>query len=442
MRRMVMLLLAVGLASVGPSGFAHAADWGGYRVGHTKMSVTLTDSAGKSRPLVTLIWYPADPVSYKDASPSTYKPLLRGVALPAPWAALSWEFAAERARDDPALKTRGRPYPLIVLSHPATGDPFSTSKICERLASYGYIVAAPTHNGDTQDEVRIDFINRLAGGTVVPCLDGLPGPCTDGLNKSMRDRALDVRAVIDNIPSLLGEYVDMSRIGFVGASRGSATGLSLAGGSTVLSIAPDPRVRALFMLTAGGAANPLMDLARITIPTVQVSGTKDRNLTTSRATFDAISSSSKAYVVITSAWHRGLSADSSCEQMQAIGPIAQGNTAAILDLHSLQNLILKNPNPSQESGTMLDVCPYEFFVDPVDITPIVLQQTGVQVTPENVPTSITLAAVNVMVSDLARAFFGDVLDVRGDENFGEYLIDEFQDKYSENLTTVELPSWH
>jgi hypothetical protein len=257
----------------------------------------------------------------------------------------------------------------------------------------------------------------------------------------MQDRALDVRAVIDNIPSLFGEHVDMSRIGFVGASRGSATGLSLAGGSAVLNIPPDPRVGALFLLTAGGAANPLMNLAAITIPTVQVSGTKDRNLVVSRATFDAISSSSKAYVVITSAWHRGLSGDSYCEQMQATGPIAQSNPAAILDLHSLQNLILRNPVPSQESGTTLDVCPYEFFVNPVDITPIVFEQTGVQVTPENVPTSIKLAVVNVMVSNLARAFFGDVLDVRGDENFGEYLIGEFQEKYSENLTTVELPSW-
>src|SRR6266516_1565649 len=439
--RLVMGLLVVGFASVGLSGFAHAADWGGYKVGHTIMSVTLHDSAGEPRPLHTLIWYPADPKSYEDAPPSTYKPLLHGVALPAPWVALSWEFAAERARENPALKTRGRPYPLIVLSHPATGDPFSTSKICERLASYGYIVAAPTHNGDNQDEVRIDFINKLAGRTVVPCLDGEPGPCTGGLTKSMQDSARAVRAVLDNIPSLFGEHIDMSRIGFVGASRGSATGLSLAGGSTVLNIAPDPRVGALFLLTAGGAANPLMNLAAITIPTVQVSGTKDRNLAVSRGTFDAISSSSKAYVVITSAWHRGLSGDSYCEQMQAIGPIAQSNPAAILDLHSLQNLILRNPVPSQESGTTLDVCPYEFFVNPVDITPIVFEQTGVQVTPENVPTSIELAVVNVMVSNLARAFFGDVLDVRGDENFGEYLIGEFQEKYSENLTTVELPSW-
>ena len=442
--RLVMGLLVVGFASVGLFGFAHAADWGGYKVGHTIMSVTLRDSAGEPRPLHTLIWYPADPKSYEDAPPSTYKPLLHGVDLPAPWDALSWEFAAERARENPTLKTRGRPYPLIVLSHPAMGDPFSNSKICERLASYGYIVAAPTHNGDTQDEVRIDFINKLAGRTVLPCLDGQPGPCVDGLNKSMKDRALDVKAVIDNIPSLFGEHVDMGRIGFVGASRGSATGLSLAGGSTVLSglnIAPDPRVGALFLLTAGGAANPLMNLAAITIPTVQVSGTKDRNLTTSRATFDAISSSSKAYLVITSAWHRGLSADSSCEQMQAIGPIAQSNPDAILDLHSLQNLILRNPVPSQESGTMLDVCRYEFFVDPVDIRPVVLAQTGVWVTQDNVPTSIELAVVNVMVSALARAFFGDVLDVRGDENFGEYLIDEFQEKYGENLTTVELPFW-
>src|SRR6185503_15018813 len=112
-------------------------------------------------------------------------------------------------------------------------------------------------------------------------------------------------------------------------------------------------------------------------PTVQVSGTRDRNLATSQETFPAVSSSSKAYVEVTGAWHRGLSSDSYCEQMQAVGPIAQSNPAAILDLHSLQNLLL---SPSL-SGTALDHCPYEFFVEPVDIRRIVREQTGVWVTP-------------------------------------------------------------
>ena len=432
------------LSYVGLSGFAQAADWGGYRVGHTIMSVAgHKGSAGtppEYRPLDVLIWYPADPESYKDAPPSTYKSRLNGVSLPGPWAALSWEVAAERSRDNPRIKTRGHPYPLIVVSHPSVGDPFNSSKIIERLASYGYIVAAPFHNGDTQDDVRTDFINNhdyRDPDSVLPCLDGLSGPCTDGLNKSMRDRALDVKAVIDNIPALFGEHVDMDRIGFVGLSRGAATGLGVGGGSTVLNIAPDPRVRALFLLTAGGAANPLMNRAAITIPTVQVSGTEDRNLTRSPETFPAINSSSKAYVEITGAWHRGLSADSYCEQMQAIGPIAQSNPAAILDLHSLQNLLLS----PLLSGTTLDHCPYEFFVDPVDIRPIVLAETGVQVTPENVPTSIEMAVVSVMRSGLARAFFGDVLDVRGDDSFGEYLLGEFQEKHGENLTAVELQGY-
>ena len=435
--------------SVGLSGFAQAADWGGYKVGHTIMSVAPHfGSAGEYRPLDVLIWYPADPASYKDAPQSTYKSRLKGVPLPGPWDALSWEVAAERATDNPHIKTRGHghPYPLIVVSHPAGGDPFSSSKINERLASYGYIVAAPFHNGDTQDDARTDFINahpdRDPAG-VLSCLDGLPAPCTDPLRKSMQDRALDVSAVITNIPSLFGEHVDMDRIGFVGLSRGAATGLGVGGGSTELSgwgILADPRVRALFLLTAGGRANPMMNRAAITIPTVQVSGTNDRNLATSQETFAAINSSSKAYVEITGAWHRGLSADSYCEQMQAIGPIAQSNPAAILDLHSLRNLLLSAilPGETLSSGTTLDHCPYEFFVEPGDIRPIVLAQTGVQVTPENVPTSIEMALLSVMRSGLARAFFGDVLDVRGDDRFGEYLRGEFQEKYGENLTAVDL----
>ena len=424
--------------SVGLSGFAQAADWGGYKVGHAIMNIAgHQGSAGEYRPLDVLIWYPADPESYQDAPPSTYKSRFKGVSLPGPWAALSWELAAERARDNPRIKPRGHPYPLIVVSHPSVGDPFSRSKINERLASYGYIVAAPFHNGDTQDDVRTDFINTHPDRTgVLPCLDGLPGPCADPSRKSMQDRALDVSAVIDHIPFLFRGHVDMDRIGFAGLSRGAATGLGVGGGSTDLSgwgILADSRVRALFLLTAGGRANPMMNHAAITIPTVQVTGTKDRNLTTSQETFAAIGSSSKAYVEITGAWHRGLSADSYCEQMQAIGPIAQSNPAAILDLHSLQNLLL-----TPDSGTTLDHCPYEFFVEPADIRPIVLAQTGVQVTPENVPTSIEMALVSVMRSDLARAFFGDVLDVRGDDSFGEYLRGEFQEKHGGSLAAVEL----
>jgi len=189
---------------------------------------------------------------------------------------------------------------LIVVSHPNAGDPFNSSKISERLASYGYIVAAPFHNGDTQDDVRIDFINTHPDRTgTLSCLDGLPGRCTDGLSKSMQDRALDVSVVITNIAFLFGEHVDMDRIGFVGLSRGSATGLGVGGGSTEsskLGIAADARVDALFLWTAGGAANPLMNHAAITIPTVQVTGTEDRNLSPSRTSFLAINSPSKAYV--------------------------------------------------------------------------------------------------------------------------------------------------
>jgi hypothetical protein len=49
-----------------------------------------------------------------------------------------------------------------------------------------------------------------------------------------------------------------------------------------------------------------------------------------------------------------------------------------------------------------------------------------------------MALLSVIRSGLAWAFFGDVLDVRGDDNFGEYLLGEFQEKYGENLTAVEL----
>jgi len=115
---------------------------------------------------------------------------------------------------------------LIVVSHPNAGDPFNSSKITERLASYGYIVAAPFHNGDTQDDVRNRFHQHPPGAHWRPALPRrLPGPCTDVvLGKSMQDRALDISAVIHTYPVPLWRTCRQVPYRFLGLSRDRVIG--------------------------------------------------------------------------------------------------------------------------------------------------------------------------------------------------------------------------
>lgn len=76
-----------------------------------------------------------------------------------------------RARERRDRSERGA-FPVIVFSHGATNDPVDFAYTLERIAAEGFIVAAPYHTGNTQDEVRRDYVNGRAGATVFPCLDG------------------------------------------------------------------------------------------------------------------------------------------------------------------------------------------------------------------------------------------------------------------------------
>jgi predicted dienelactone hydrolase len=50
----------------------------------------------------------------------------------------------------------------LSFSHGSTTDATDYVYTLEALASFGFIVAAPDHLNDTQDDVRIDFINSQA----------------------------------------------------------------------------------------------------------------------------------------------------------------------------------------------------------------------------------------------------------------------------------------
>ena len=99
---------------------------------------------------------------------------------------LSWRFDAELAHEDAAIATGGPALPVIVFSHGSVNDPINSAHLLERIAADGFIVAAPTHVTDTQEDVRIEFINTRLGATLAAqlptklrtCLLGLPRPCS------------------------------------------------------------------------------------------------------------------------------------------------------------------------------------------------------------------------------------------------------------------------
>ncbi|NDJ86999.1 MAG: alpha/beta fold hydrolase, partial [Chloroflexi bacterium] len=102
-----------------------------------------------TRPLDVTIWYPADADSDAQAATYTYGPLEgQGQAL-----------------SDAAPNTEAGPYPLIIFSHGSGGFRYQSVFYTEHLASYGFVVMAADHPGNTvfdlsEEDVMNSFLQR------------------------------------------------------------------------------------------------------------------------------------------------------------------------------------------------------------------------------------------------------------------------------------------
>jgi predicted dienelactone hydrolase len=104
---------------------------------------------GTPRRLVTEIWYPAgdeaknmegytyDPL---EQAPDAVKPLIQGIQ--------TGVLRTSAVRDAPVRK-ENRPFPLVIFSHGAYAIRFQNAFFTVALASHGYIVLAPDHEGNT-----------------------------------------------------------------------------------------------------------------------------------------------------------------------------------------------------------------------------------------------------------------------------------------------------
>jgi dienelactone hydrolase len=306
----------------------------------------------------------------------------------------------------------------------------------ERIAAAGFVVAAPAHVGNTQDDARIDHVNdqaRLLGlpGPVLPCRDGLSGPCSrTSVPLSMADRVRDISATLDQLRGWLGHRVDAWHAGVMGHSRGTVSALAAAGGSAPWGTGPteplcqpvpdsqnrcwpldaEPRVAAIMGMAIGGPrVTRGAGLANVTVPTLLVAGELDRTSlpSVSQLAHDTIASRHKALLVLDGAVHRSF--DSTyCDQTQAAGAIAQSNPLAILDRHTFDGIV----RFVGMSGTAMEYCRFETFTQPVDIRPLVAETTDPDflVTEDNVPsTGLEADEVEGLMAKLAATFFGVTL---------------------------------
>jgi predicted dienelactone hydrolase len=196
------------------------------------------------------LWYPADE-NQPPGKNAQYESQLRGSPLLDPLLPLSWKIHGEIARENAPIDPSGGAFPVIVFSHGSENDPIDYAHTLERIAAGGFVVAAPYHTNNTQDDVRRDAANTKAGTTVFPCEDGRPSPCSrTNIPLGMADRVRDIDWVLDELPGWFGDRVDVNRAGVLGHSRGTVTALAAAGGSLELD---DPRT---LQTAPGGVAPP------------------------------------------------------------------------------------------------------------------------------------------------------------------------------------------
>jgi len=175
-------------------------------------------------------------------------------------------------------------FPLMVFSHGLAGNPIDGKSIdfLVRMASYGYIVAAPFHGDKRFSRVKIEDLQDLA--YVILNFDRVV--------ELEAMRPLSVKAVIDLMLAhpQFGAYIDAARIGGIGGSMGGATmtwllGAELTTGYPSLHSRPtvqDPRIKAAVgyvpyagqhFLPAFGDDNATA--RNVTAPYLAISGTAD-----------------------------------------------------------------------------------------------------------------------------------------------------------------------
>jgi predicted dienelactone hydrolase len=239
---------------------------GPYPVGVRTVTVDLLDANNESRTLRVEIWYPTtdefrdgpfEGIDFTVDAPPELTEMVTKYKDSLP------PIKVDVVRDAPVRTTDG-PYPLVIFSHGAYGIRFQSVFFTVPLASHGYVVAAPDHNGNTLYDMILNAELNY-----------------DDLVASAFDRPLDCTAVMDDMLQRNAEdddplygAVNPDSIGISGHSFGGYTSLNL--GFT------DPRIKAV--LPHAPATTPLgllgFNLAEFPVPMMMMTGGLDKTLDT------------------------------------------------------------------------------------------------------------------------------------------------------------------
>ncbi|MDP1828861.1 MAG: dienelactone hydrolase family protein [Archangium sp.] len=204
------------------------------------------------RVLSVELWYPAAPEARAQAE--TGFPVADFEAEPrrtqlAGWIDQAPEACTPRlahsARD--AALAPGAPWPVLLLSHCTECFRFSMHSLAERLASHGFVVAAPDH----LDNTRFDATAPLTNAFLAVRAEDL---------SSVLDLLLDPTA--SAVPGVVRGQLDPSRVGVVGHSFGAVTAGRL--------VELDPRPRGAFLIAAP-VDSPFLNSGSITRVTTPMS---------------------------------------------------------------------------------------------------------------------------------------------------------------------------
>ena len=143
-------------------------DRGEFAVGHSMQTLDVLGALSERRINVHL-WYPArhsddcDNASNSGGrheddqgcfeTPSVYTSRLYGVQLLPQWDPLSWAIGSQTSFENLPIAGEHRSFPVIVFSHGSQNNAIDYVYTLEALASFGFIVAAPDHLNNTQDDV-------------------------------------------------------------------------------------------------------------------------------------------------------------------------------------------------------------------------------------------------------------------------------------------------
>jgi predicted dienelactone hydrolase len=259
MIRGLSLAIAAFLFLTGPVLASDTPDQiGPWIVGHTQLEAV--DPNRDDRPLPLEVWYPVDPNDALGDPNFTFY-----VLLPPP---LNSGITSTVSFEDVPVSSAGL-RPLIVFSHGSGGIPIQSIKLCETLASHGFIVVAPAHTGNTTNDSSTPFAQAAI------------------------DRAHDGPFVIDFMiekAATPGDpfegRINSMNVGVIGHSFGGWTAVAMVAGFG--EIPPDPRVQAI-MPVAGSAQNLTNSgIASISVPILALVGTLDSLQPTSRRVHELV----------------------------------------------------------------------------------------------------------------------------------------------------------